>query len=82
LRFAHPEWKSPYHLKGGMFTRFLSLGIAVFIAILCTLGQGAGSWKSFLIYIIIGIAIWLWMMIFKWPKQKVKMMTPDGEKEY
>jgi APA family basic amino acid/polyamine antiporter len=65
-----------------MFTRFLSLGIAVFIAILCTLGQGAGSWKSFLIYIIIGIAIWLWMMIFKWPKQKVKMMTPDGEKEY
>jgi APA family basic amino acid/polyamine antiporter len=82
VRITHPEWVSPYHLKGGMVTRVVALCIAVFIAVLCTLGQGVGSWKNFGIYIAIGVALWLWMMFVKWPKQSVHMMTPDGEKEY
>ncbi len=82
IRRKHPDWKSPYTLKGGNFTRWLAFFIAIFIAVLCTLGQGVGSWISFAVYLGIGVIIWLWMMIFKWPKDPVKMQTPDGEKQY
>lgn len=82
IKKNHPTWQSPYKLIGGNFTRWLAFFIAVGIAVLCTLGQGVGSWISFGVYLGIGIVIWLWMMIFKWPKNPVVMDTPDGEKQY
>ena len=78
----HPEWESPYHLKGGAFTRVLALIIALVIAFFCTLGQSAGSWKSFAVYLGVGVVLWLWMVLFHWKKNKVVIETPTGPKEY
>ena len=52
------------------------------IAFFCTLGQGIGSWISFGVYLGIGVAIWLWMVLVKWKTSKVEIETPDGIKEY
>ncbi len=82
IRRKHPEWDYPYKLKGGMFTRWLAFFIAIFIAVLCTLGQGIGSWINFGIYLGIGVLLWLWMVFVKWPKTPVMMSTPDGDKQY
>ncbi|MCI5800731.1 MAG: APC family permease [Oscillospiraceae bacterium] len=78
----HPGWKSGYHLKGGNFTRVLSLVIAVVIAFFCTLGQGIGSWISFGVYMALGVALWLWLFLVKWKKSKIVIDTPDGKQEY
>ena len=78
----HPELVSPYKLKGGSFTRVLALIISVAIAFFCTLGQSAGSWKSFGIYIGIGALLWLWMVLVNWKKHKVTIETVAGTKEY
>lgn len=78
----HPNWISGYHLKGGNKTRYLSLIISLLIAFFCTLGQGIGSWISFGIYMLIGLGLWLWMVLFKWKKTKVVIQTPDGERKY
>ena len=78
----HPEWESTYRIKGGYFMRILGLLCALTAAVLCTLGQGAGSWRSFAVYFGIGIVIWLWMVLYKWRRTPVVMRTPDGEKEY
>ena len=78
----HPELVSPYKLKGGNFTRVLALIISVVIAFFCTLGQSAGSWKSFGIYIGIGALLWLWMVLVNWKKHKVTIETVAGTKEY
>ena len=78
----HPELVSPYKLKGGNFTRVIALIISVVIAFFCTLGQSAGSWKSFGIYIGIGALLWLWMVLVNWKKHKVTIETVAGTKEY
>lgn len=78
----HPDWQSGYHLKGGNFTRYLSLLIAIVVAFFCTLGQGIGSWISFAVYMGIGVVLWLWMVIFRWKKSKVVIATPDGKQAY
>ena len=78
----HPEWKSPYKLKGGNIMRIAALVIAVTIAFFCTLGQSVGSWISFGIYLAVGVALWLWMVLVNWKKHKVIIQTPDGPKEY
>jgi APA family basic amino acid/polyamine antiporter len=77
----HPEWAT-YHLKGGNVTRYASLIIAIVVAFFCTLGQGIGSWISFGIYMGVGIILWLWMVNVNWRKAKVKITTPDGEKDF
>ncbi|MDD3252432.1 MAG: APC family permease [Lachnospiraceae bacterium] len=82
IHSGHPDWKSGYRLKGGSFTRWLSLIIAVVIAFFCTLGQGIGSWISFAVYMGIGILLWLWMVLVKWKKTRVVINTPDGPTEY
>lgn len=78
----HPEWKSPNAVKGGNAFRLLALVIAVAIAYFCTLGQGIGSWISFAVYMGVGVLLWAWMVIFRWRKSSVKIVTPDGEQEY
>lgn len=78
----HPNWKSGYHLKGGNFTRYLSLVIAIVVSFFCTLGQGIGSWISFGIYMGIGVVLWLWMYLFRWKKSGVVIDTPDGKQEF
>ena len=60
----------------------LALIISVAIAFFCTLGQSAGSWKSFGIYIGIGALLWLWMVLVNWKKHKVTIETVAGTKEY
>lgn len=82
IKKQHPEWKSGYKLLGGNVTRVIALIIAVTIAFFCTLGQSAGSWKSFGIYLLVGVALWLWMVLVNWKKNKVVILTPDGPKEY
>lgn len=82
MKKQHPNWVSGYHLKGGSFTRWLALVIAVVIAFFCTLGQGIGSWISFGVYMGIGVLLWLWMVLVKWKKTKVVIDTPDGKQEY
>ena len=78
----HPDWVSSYKLRGGNFTRGLALVIAVVVAFFCTLGQSAGSWRSFGIYLAIGVVLWLWMVLVNWKKNRVIVETPDGPTEY
>lgn len=78
----HPEWVSPYKLRGGNFTRSAALVIAVVIAFFCTLGQSAGSWKSFAIYLGVGVVLWLWMVLVNWKKKKVTILTATGYQEF
>ncbi len=82
LAIKHPEWHKDYKLKGGMAMRALALVISVVIAYFCTLGQGAGSWICLGAYFGVGVLLWLWMLLFKWRKDPVRLLTPDGEKEF
>ncbi len=81
IHHVHPDW-SPYHLKGGSITRCAALIIAIVVAFFCTLGQGAGSWISFAIYLVVGMTLWLWMVFVNWKKSPVIIRTPDGMKKY
>lgn len=78
----HPEWKSDYHLKGGNITRVAALIISIIVAVFCALGQGWQSWLCFGIWFLIGVALWAWMVFFKWKKEKVIIETPSGLKEF
>ena len=82
LHKKHPEWVSPYHLKGGNITRVIALIIALVVAVFCALGQGWQSWLCFGIWFAIGIGLWIWMMLVKWKKEKVVITTPDGDQEF
>ncbi len=82
IKIKHPNWQSPYHLAGGMFMRVLSLVLSIVIAVFCTIGQGIGSWKGFAVYIAIGGVLWLWMIGIRWRKEKVHIITPDGEMDF
>lgn len=75
-------WKSANAVKGGNAFRFLAMMIALTIAFFCTLGQSVNSWLSFGVYLGIGVAIWLWMVLVKWKKTPVEIETPDGVKQF
>ena len=66
IRHKHPGWKSANAVKGGDAFRLLAVAIALAITFFCTLGQGAGSWISFGVYLGIGVVIWLWMVLVHW----------------
>ena len=78
----YPEMVSPYKLRGGNITRVAALIIAIVIAFFCTLGQSAGSWKSFAIYLGIGMLLWLWMVLVNWKKRKVTIETMKGPMDF
>ena len=78
----YPNWKSANAVKGGNFFRVLAMIIALTIAFFCTLGQSRNSWISFAVYLGIGVAIWLWMVLVKWKKSSVEIETPDGIKKF
>lgn len=78
----HPDWRSPNALKHGHFVAVLAMIIMIIIAFFCTLGQSMGSWISFGVYLGIGILLWLYMVLVRWKKTKVKIETPDGIKEF
>ena len=82
IRKKYPQWVSPYKLKGGNITRILALLIAIMIAFFCTLGQSAGSWKAFGIYLGVGVVLWLWMVLVNWKKHPVEIETPDGVEKF
>lgn len=82
LAKRHPEWKRPYVTPGGKIMKYLALVIAIVIAGFCAYGQATTTWIGFLGYMGVGLVLWILMMAFKWPKEKVWMMTPDGEKEF
>lgn len=82
MQKEHPEWERPYKLPGGNAMRYLALVIAIIIDGFCAYGQATESWIGFAGYMGVGLVLWIWMMIKKWPKEKVWMMTPDGEKEF
>ena len=82
IRKKYTQWVSPYKLKGGNITRILALLIAIMIAFFCTLGQSAGSWKAFGIYLGVGVVLWLWMVLVNWKKHPVEIETPDGVEKF
>jgi len=82
MQKEHPEWERPYKLPGGNAMRYLALVIAIVIAGFTAYGQATESWLGFAGYMGVGLVLWIWMMINKWTKEKVWMMTPDGEKEF
>ncbi len=82
IAMKHPQWDRPYKLKGGQGFRVFALIIAGGIVGLCTVGLGKDAWLTLCVYLGLGVVLYLWMYFVKWPKEKVWMMTPDGEKEY
>ena len=82
LARKHPQWERPFRLRGGQAFRAFAFLIALMIAVLCTLGQNATAWKGIGAYLGIGLLLWIWMIVVKWPREKVWMSTPDGLKEF
>ncbi len=82
LQKEHPEWKRPYKLPGGNVMRYLALVIAIVICGFTAYGQAMESWMGFIGYMGIGFILWIWMMMNKWSKEKVWMMTPEGAREF
>jgi APA family basic amino acid/polyamine antiporter len=80
LAAKNKTWVRPYKMPGGMVMRVLAFIISTTIAVLCTLGQP--GWTQWFVYMGAGLLLWLWMVAFKWRKEKVWMETPDGVKEY
>jgi APA family basic amino acid/polyamine antiporter len=76
----HPEWERPYKIPGGMFMRVLALLISLTIAVFTGLGQP--GWIQLAEYLGVGFALWMWMILVKWRKEKVWMEGPEGVKEY
>lgn len=76
----HPEWERPY--KCPKILKVLSLIFMIAIAFFCTVGIGTTTWLGFAGYMGVGLVLWLIMNIVKWPKEKVWMKTPDGNKEF
>ncbi len=76
----HPEWERPY--KCAKALKIVSLIIMAVIAFFCTIGIKRTTWIGFIGYIGVGALLWLYMIFIKWPKEKVWMKTPDGEKEF
>lgn len=76
----HPEWKRPY--KCAKILKYLSLVFMALIAFFCTIGIGQTTWIGFAGYMGVGLVLWLIMIIFKWPKEKVWMKTPEGDKKF
>ncbi len=79
---VHPDWERPYKLKGGQAFRFFAFIIALAITLGCTLSLNWSAYKTLFYYLGLGAVLWVWMIFFKWPKQKVWMTTPDGECDY
>ena len=77
----HPNWVSPYKIPGGNFMKVLALLISVAIAVGTCIGQQWGSWVCFIVYVGIGVLLWI-TMLFKWRTTKVRWMTPDGYMEF
>ncbi|GBR74556.1 amino acid permease LysP, partial [Candidatus Termititenax aidoneus] len=82
LAQKHPEWPRPFELPWGKVMRWLSLGVAVVIAVFCTIGITPMTWYGFSGYIGIGLLLWGYMVLFRWRTEKVWMKTPDGDKEF
>jgi APA family basic amino acid/polyamine antiporter len=76
----HPEWERPYKIPGGMAMRVVALLIAITIAFLTAWGQP--GWVQLAEYLGVGFVLWMWMIFFKWPKEKVWMEGPEGVKDY
>ena len=84
IHHKHPEWYEDNRnvVRGGDFFRILAMVIMIAIAFFCTLGQGAGSWISFGVYLGVGVLIWLWMVVVRWKQSPVIIETPDGPQEF
>ncbi len=76
----HPEWARPYKCK--KILKVLSLIFMIAIAVFCTIGIGTTTWLGFAGYMGVGLVLWLIMVFVRWPKEKVWMKTPDGDKEF
>ncbi|GEM_PF-64205 len=76
----HPEWERPYKIPGGMFMRVLAMLISIVIAFLTAWGQP--GWIQLAEYLGVGFLLWMWMIFFKWPREKVWMEGPEGVKDY
>ena len=77
---TYPEWERPFKCK--KYIKIISLIIMIIIALCCTIGINVDTWIGFAGYLAVGIVLWLYMIIVKWPKERVWMNTPDGKKEY
>lgn len=82
LAKKHPDWKRPYRIPGGNVMRVLSLVVASVIAVFCAIGQSSAGWTGFALAMGIGFLLWLNMILRKWKKEPVWMMTPEGEREF
>lgn len=80
LAKKHPEWKRPYRCSS--IIKIMSLIIMIAIAFFCTIGIGQTTWMGFAGYMGVGLALWLYMILIKWKKEKVWMKTPVGDTEY
>ncbi len=76
----HPDWERPY--KCSKILKALSLVFMAVIAVFCTIGIGSTTWIGFAGYMAVGLALWLFMIMYEWKRKKVWMKTPEGDKEF
>ena len=76
----HKDWNRPYKCR--KYLKIISLIIMLIISVCCTIGISIDTWIGFIGYLAVGFVLWLYMILFKWTKEKVWMITPDGKKEY
>ncbi|QRN84768.1 APC family permease [Clostridia bacterium] len=77
LAIREPDWERPFKLKGGMAFRVFTLIICLAIMIGTAFGQPAGAWRALGIYMLVGLALYMYMMIFRWKKEPVWMICPS-----
>jgi APA family basic amino acid/polyamine antiporter len=80
LAMVHPEWDRPFKLWGGQAFRGFALLLAILMVVGTGFGQPPGAWRAFGVYMSIGIVLYLFMAIFKWPKESVWMICPSSDK--
>jgi APA family basic amino acid/polyamine antiporter len=80
LAVRNKTWTRPYRIPGGMTMRVLAFVISTVIAVLTTFGQP--GWIQWVLYMGLGLVLWLYLILFKWRKERVWMETPEGVKEY
>lgn len=69
-------------VTGDMVADLGEVAYATSKAALVGFTKAMATWIGFLGYMGVGFLLWLYMLFIKWPKEKVWMKTPGGDKEY
>jgi len=82
LRKKHPDWKRPYKLPCATLLCVLGMLISLWVIIGSCMMMDLGGWIAFIIFCIVGIAMYAGMTVYRNKKGiELKTFTPDDIEE-